>query len=254
MSKARDLANAGTALTTVSATELGYLDGVTSAVQTQINSKIGQSTAINPTIVDAKGDIIAASASDTVARLAVGANGTVLTAASGEATGLQWATPAAGGMTLLDSGSMSGASVTTATLSTSYKDLYVVIRNFLPATFDAHLRLRFNSDTNTRYSFGLYGAYNNQPFNENFMRISQGIINTANQGLTIFKVPDYANTTTWKTTELTTSIVSDPTSGNYGSYNSMNGAYNQTAAITTMTFFPSSGNITSGNYYVYGVK
>jgi hypothetical protein len=39
VSKARDLANAGTALTTVSATELGYLDGVTSAVQTQINSK-----------------------------------------------------------------------------------------------------------------------------------------------------------------------------------------------------------------------
>ena len=39
MSKARDLANAGTALTTVSATELGYLDGVTSAVQTQIDGK-----------------------------------------------------------------------------------------------------------------------------------------------------------------------------------------------------------------------
>jgi hypothetical protein len=39
MSKARDLANAGTALTTVSATELGYLDGVTSNVQTQINNK-----------------------------------------------------------------------------------------------------------------------------------------------------------------------------------------------------------------------
>ena len=39
MTKARDLANAGTALTTVSATELGYLDGVTSAVQTQINTK-----------------------------------------------------------------------------------------------------------------------------------------------------------------------------------------------------------------------
>jgi hypothetical protein len=39
MTKARDLANAGTALTTVSATELGYLDGVTSAVQTQLNAK-----------------------------------------------------------------------------------------------------------------------------------------------------------------------------------------------------------------------
>lgn len=39
MSKARDLANAGTALATVDATELGYLDGVTSAVQTQLNAK-----------------------------------------------------------------------------------------------------------------------------------------------------------------------------------------------------------------------
>jgi hypothetical protein len=45
MTKARDLANAGTALTTVSATELGYLDGVTSAVQTQIDAKAASSTA-----------------------------------------------------------------------------------------------------------------------------------------------------------------------------------------------------------------
>jgi hypothetical protein len=39
MSKARDLANAATALSAVSATELGYLDGVTSSIQTQINTK-----------------------------------------------------------------------------------------------------------------------------------------------------------------------------------------------------------------------
>jgi len=45
MSKARDLANAGTALTTVSATELGYLDGVTSAVQTQMDTKLATATA-----------------------------------------------------------------------------------------------------------------------------------------------------------------------------------------------------------------
>jgi hypothetical protein len=96
MSKARDLANAGTALTTVSATELGYLDGVTSAVQTQIDSKIGSASAINPTIVDAKGDIIAASAADTVARLAVGSNDTVLTADSSTATGLKWAAVSGG--------------------------------------------------------------------------------------------------------------------------------------------------------------
>ena len=41
-------------------------------------------------IVDAKGDLIAGTAADTVARLAVGANGKVLEAASGETTGLKW--------------------------------------------------------------------------------------------------------------------------------------------------------------------
>jgi len=49
--------------------------------------------AIQNTIVDAKGDLIAATAADTPARLAVGTNGQVLTADSTAATGLAWATP-----------------------------------------------------------------------------------------------------------------------------------------------------------------
>ena len=52
------------------------------------------SNAIQNAIVDAKGDLIAATANDTPARLAVGTNGQVLTADSAEATGLKWATPA----------------------------------------------------------------------------------------------------------------------------------------------------------------
>jgi len=44
MSKARDLANAGTALTSVTATELAFVDGVTSAIQTQIDAKAASST------------------------------------------------------------------------------------------------------------------------------------------------------------------------------------------------------------------
>ena len=92
MSKARDLANAGTALTTVSATELGYLDGVTSAVQTQINSKIGQSTAINPSTVTTKGDILVATGAGTIVRQGVGTNGQVLTANSAQADGVEWTT------------------------------------------------------------------------------------------------------------------------------------------------------------------
>lgn len=51
---------------------------------------------IQETVVNAKGDILAATAADTVTRLAVGTNGQVLTAASGQATGLQWADQAGG--------------------------------------------------------------------------------------------------------------------------------------------------------------
>lgn len=39
MSKARDLANAATAMAAVSATELSYLDGVSSSIQTQLGTK-----------------------------------------------------------------------------------------------------------------------------------------------------------------------------------------------------------------------
>jgi hypothetical protein len=45
MSKARDLASAAPAPSTVSATELGYVDGVTSAIQTQLDAKAASSTA-----------------------------------------------------------------------------------------------------------------------------------------------------------------------------------------------------------------
>lgn len=50
-------------------------------------------TMVAKTIVDAKGDIIAATAADTVARLAVGTANQVLTVDSTTATGLKWATP-----------------------------------------------------------------------------------------------------------------------------------------------------------------
>jgi len=76
-------------------------------LQDQIDSVSGGS-AIQATIVDAKGDIIAASAADTVVRLAVGSNGRVLTANSATATGLEWATPA---VTLTNSVTLEGKSI-----------------------------------------------------------------------------------------------------------------------------------------------
>lgn len=45
---------------------------------------------VHESLIDAKGDLIAGSAADTAARVAVGANGTVLEADSTQATGVKW--------------------------------------------------------------------------------------------------------------------------------------------------------------------
>ena len=75
--------------------------GVTNAATAQAAAVAAQSTAdaaIAKALVDAKGDLIAATAADTVARLPVGTNNYVLTADSAEVTGLKWAA-ASGGVT-----------------------------------------------------------------------------------------------------------------------------------------------------------
>lgn len=45
-------------------------------------------------LVDSKGDMFVATGDDTVARLGVGTDGTVLTADSSQVSGVRWATPA----------------------------------------------------------------------------------------------------------------------------------------------------------------
>lgn len=75
---------------------------------------------IQPTIVDAKGDLIAATAADTVNRLAVGSNDQILVADSSTSTGLAWksnATPFAAGKNKIING-----------------DFYINQRNFTSST------------------------------------------------------------------------------------------------------------------------
>jgi hypothetical protein len=84
MSKARDIASAAPAPSTVSATELGYVDGVTSAIQTQLDAKTAKST------LTTTGDIYYASAANTPARLGIGSTDQVLKVTAGVPA---WATP-----------------------------------------------------------------------------------------------------------------------------------------------------------------
>lgn len=76
----------------------GDIEGVTAGVGISGGGTSGTVTVTNSmaTAIDAKGDLVPGTGADTFARLAVGANGTVLTADSAEATGLKWATPASG--------------------------------------------------------------------------------------------------------------------------------------------------------------
>ena len=99
----------------------GYVFDVTDNVWYPIGTGSHNHSEIPSTIVDAKGDIIAATAADTPARLAVGANATVLTADSTEATGLKWATPAAGGKVLQMVSTAKTDTFTTS--STSFVDI-----------------------------------------------------------------------------------------------------------------------------------
>jgi len=89
-----------------------YKIGDGSTAWTSLGYSSLPSTAIADTVVDAKGDIVAATAADTVSRLAVGTDTYVLTADSGEATGLIWAAPTTGDITAVVAGTNIGGGAT----------------------------------------------------------------------------------------------------------------------------------------------
>jgi len=106
---------------------------------------------IPPTIVDAKGDLITATAADTPARIAVGANDTVLTADSTTATGLKWAAVASGGMTLISETVASALSSLSFSSLGSYKQLVLIYSGIRHSDNATVFAMRFNNNSGGIY-------------------------------------------------------------------------------------------------------
>jgi hypothetical protein len=200
------------------------------------------------------GDTIYSSSGSTPARLGIGSTGDVLTVAAGVPS---WAAPASGGgMTLLNSGgtSLTGASINFGTISGSYNNLQLVIRNYLPATDNQDLYLRFNGDSGTNYiEKDTMASSGNQAYSISSAVLSNGSDNGVGNGLVIVDVYDYANATTLKRYD-TRAITNNPTTTANLNLRMGFGVFNSTSAITGIALAPSSGNFTSGTAFLYGVK
>jgi hypothetical protein len=150
-------------------TSLGDLLGGTSGQVLSKNSNTNMdftwvtsddANAIQNAIVDAKGDLITATAADTPARLAVGTDGQTLVADSTASTGLKWATPAtaSSGFVFVNSTSFSNvASVSIDSVFTSTYDTYMIdLMNVYggTSTDDLHFQYRYGSTTATTAYYG----------------------------------------------------------------------------------------------------
>ena len=187
-------------------------------------------------------------------RLGLGTAGQVLQVNSG-ATAPEWVTFLSGGMTLINSGgtTLTGASVTIGSIPGTYKNLQLVVRNYLPSADDETICLRFNADTNTRYMYSTTNPHANEAFGETQIAFGLGQDNATSQSLIVMDIFDYANAVTWKTAKSISFTNNATTSTNFN-YSERYGIYNQTGAITSILLRPNSGTFTSGTAYLYGVS
>jgi hypothetical protein len=219
---------------------------------------------IPATIFDAKGDIIAASAADTASRLAVGANDTVLTADSSTATGLKWATPASGGMTLIATATPSAASTFSFTSipTTTYKHLMIVANEMVYSATGNAIKMRFatgsyyssrvmymtSTPTYSCDAGGRGDAYFGASQNEG-CPIVKGYTNGGNFGdissKSVIWIYDMQNTTQDRLVEWRSFGQAIAAIGQ--------GNYENTAAISTIEFATTAGTVT-GTVKLYGVN
>jgi len=243
MTKARDIASAAPAPSTVSATELGYLDGVSSAIQTQLDAKTAKST------LTTTGDIYYASSANTPARLGIGSTDQVLKVTGGIPA---WATPASGALTLVKTQTI-GSAVSSVTVSSAFSstyDNYLVTINGGVASEANTLDMELGSTTTGYYYFGIYGnATSGSVTGEGGNNVSKirfiGSGDTSIlSGQCVIQNPNLAKKTAFYYGSVRTGTAS------------INlvwaGSETSTTQHTAFTLYASSGTITGGTIRVYG--
>ena len=213
------------------------------------------SNAIQNAIVDAKGDLIAATAADTPARLAVGTNGYVLTADSAEATGLKWA--AAGGGALVYVGGASftaSASQSLNNVFTSTYQNYLVQLNVTNSTgTNIFFRFRAGGTDNTTAKYNSYNDYldlnsaatgSNKQFNSTYL-LAPDMVETQ-LSMT------FANPQAALDTYVSTPLFIFGYTGTGAFRGQFAGQFENTTSFDGFTFYTGAGTMT-GNVRVYGL-
>jgi hypothetical protein len=198
------------------------------------------------------GDTIYSSSGSTPARLGIGSTGNVLTVAGGVPT---WSAPASGGgMTLLSTTSLSGASTTISSISGSYNKLELYLDDFYNDTAGYIIDVFFNSDTTTTNYFS--GQFRARAVNEGFVFADNSTLTgfgtpTSQQNTFLFvSMPNYSSTSQRKQYFAQVTGMSDTGLASV----IVLGGWKNDNAITSITLTPRGGNFGAGTAYLYGVK
>jgi hypothetical protein len=242
------------------------------AIDTTVFTNAG--AAINKSIVDAKGDLIAATGADAVTRVAVGTNGQYLKADSTASGGVAWDTlPASGGLTLIsETVASANSSINLTSIPGTYKQLMVVWSGLNPSNGTTNFAFRFNNDSTANiyeavYSgagttsiagisadsaddggatgFAMFG-YSAHSSSTDYQMQSKGVILIDNYASTS-KYKFYDGKSSWRA------------NGSIYRFPVVNGVYKSTSAITSFDIVRISGagtltNATSTSIRLYGLS